>query len=140
MSTCLSLHKKNKDTTYSDMQSENEILRQQISDLQSQLTLTKKITDMQDEINSLRQQIFNLKTENTRLSNLLPKGSLTEIPDCLIKTITTSKQNEILSSDEEYYSTDEGLDKIDRTCQYCNKEFKYPYKLKRHFKSNKCNK
>src|ERR1700722_2596629 len=115
MSTCLSLHKNNKDTTYSNMQSENELLRQQISDLQSQLVLTKKITDLQDEINSLRQQNFELKTENTRLSNLK----------------TNNKQKEIVSSDDDdYYTADEWLDNIDRTCQYCRKVFKYPSRLR----------
>jgi hypothetical protein len=29
------------------------------------------------------------------------------------------------------------VDKSDRTCQYCNKEFKYPYMFKKH-KKTKC--
>ena len=108
------------------VQSENDLLRQQISDLQTQL-------DMQAEINLLRQEIFDLKTENTRLNHIFS---------------TFSKQDEILSSDDEYYTTSpvtchvannntvKGLNKIDRYCKYCNHTFKYPCMLKHHLNLN----
>ncbi|CAI2201312.1 17583_t:CDS:1, partial [Funneliformis geosporum] len=40
-------------------------------------------------------------------------------------------QDEILSSDDEYYSADEGPE-FDRYCYTCKQSFKYPYILKRH--------
>jgi hypothetical protein len=116
------------------MQSENDLLRQQISDLQSQLLLTQKIANMQTEINLLKQEIFDLKIENTRLNHLISIPSKQN----MIERYTTY---EISSSDEEYYSANEGSDDIDRYCKYCRQTFKYPSNLKRHLKlKNKCSK
>ena len=110
------------------MESENRRLRRQVVDLQYENTYMRKITEMQDEIISLKQQVIDLKNENIRLSNLISKNK-TE----------TSKQNDISSDDEEYYSADEGPDKIDRICKYCKKVFKYPSNLRQHFtRKNEC--
>ena len=106
------------------MESENHRLRRQVVNLQYENTYMHKITEMQAEIISLRKQVFNLEKENKRLNQLIS---------------TSSKQCEKLSSDEEYYSADEGPDKIDRTCKYCGKEFKYPSNLRQHFtRKNEC--
>ena len=81
---------------------------------------------MQDEIISLKQQIIDLKNKNTRLSHLVSKSSKN-------KTENSNQDNES-SSDKEYYTADEGPDKIDCTCKYCGKVFKYPSRLRYHFK------
>ncbi|GES97909.1 hypothetical protein RCL_jg3673.t1 [Rhizophagus clarus] len=74
-------------------------------------------------------KIIDLKDENKRLNHLISTSS------------KTSYQNGELSSDEEYYTADEGPDNIDRICQYCKQSFNYPSVLKRHLKlKNKCGK
>ncbi len=80
---------------------------------------------MQAEIISLKQQVIDLKDENKRLNRLIS---------------VSSKQSEELSSDEEFYTADEGPDNLfDRTCMYCGKMFKYPSYLRQHFtRNNKC--
>ena len=113
------------------MESENHRLRRQVVDLQYENTYMRKITEMQAEIISLKQQIINLKNENIRLSHLVSSKNKTE----------NSNQDNESSSDEEYYTADEGPDNIDRICQYCKQSFKYPSVLKRHLKlKNKCSK
>jgi hypothetical protein len=115
------------------MESENRSLRRQVVDLQCDNTYMRKITEMQDEIISLKQQIIDLKNENTRLSQLVSKSSKN-------KTENSDQVSES-SSDEEYYTADEGPDNIDRLCQYCKQSFKYPSVLRRHLKlKNKCGK
>ena len=105
------------------MESENRSLRHQIVDLRYENTYMRKITEMQAEIISLNQQVSNLKKENKRLNQLIYTSS------------------EELSSEEEYYTADEGSDNIDRICQYCKQSFKYPSVLRRHLKlKNKCGK
>ena len=107
------------------MESENRSLRRQIVNLQYENTYMHKITEMQAEIISLKQQVSNLKKENKRLNQLISNKA--------------SKQCEELSSDEEYYSADEGSAKIDHICKYCGKEFKYPSNLRQHFtRKNEC--
>jgi len=112
------------------MESENHRLRRQVADLQYENTYMRKITEMQAEIILLKQQIIDLKNENTRLSRTSKNKT------------KTCEQDEILSSDdEEYFTADEGPEKIDRTCQSCGKVFKYPHLLGRHFKmKGKCKK
>jgi hypothetical protein len=73
------------------MKSENYLLKRQISDMQFELTLTRKVLNMQLEIDSLKEQVNELKNENTRLKNVI---SCQEI----------EKQNEIVSSSEMPYS------------------------------------
>jgi hypothetical protein len=110
------------------MESENHRLRRQVADLQYENTYMRKITEMQAEIISLRKQVSDLEKENKRLNQLISTSS------------KTSKHCEELSSDEEYYTADEGPDNLfDRTCMYCGKMFKYPSRLKEHFiRNNKC--
>ena len=112
------------------MESENRRLRRQIVDLQYDNTYMQKITEMQAEIILLKQQVINLKDENTRLNHLISKSSKNKTE--------SSNQNDELSDDNEYFTADEGPDKIDRTCKYCGKEFNYPSRLRYHFK--KCKK
>ena len=110
------------------MKSENRSLRRQVADLQYENTYMRKITGMQAEIISLKKQVSDLEKEIKRLNQ--PISSKTKI----------SKQDEISSDDEEYFTADEGPDYLfDRTCMYCGKMFKYPSHLKQHFtRNNKC--
>ena len=88
---------------------------------------------MQAEIISLKQQVIDLRNDNIKLSNLVSIISKN-------KTENSDQDNES-SSDEEYYTADEGPDNIDRICQYCKQSFKYPSYLKKHLKlKNKCSK
>jgi hypothetical protein len=73
------------------IESENYLLKYQISDMQFELTLTRKVLNMQLEIDSLKEQVNELKNENTRLKNMT---SYQEI----------EKQNEIVSSSKVFYS------------------------------------
>ena len=114
------------------MESENRRLRRQVVDLQYENTYMRKITEMQAEIISLKQQVIDLKNENIRLSHLVSKSSKN-------KTENSDQDNES-SSDEEYYTANEGSDN-DRECIYCGKLFKYPSRLREHHKrNNKCKK
>ena len=115
------------------MESENRRLRRQVVDLQYKNTYMRKITEMQAEIISLKQQVIDLKNENIRLSHLVSKSNKNKIEN--------SDQDNESSSDEKYYTADEGSDNIDRICQYCKQSFKYPSVLRRHLKlKNKCGK
>jgi hypothetical protein len=88
----------------------------------------RKISKMQAEIISLKQQIIDLKNENIKLSRHISASN---------KII--NQNDDETSSDEEYYTADEGPDNIDRICQYCKQSFKYPSVLRRHLKlKNKC--
>src|SRR5438128_3558773 len=126
-------------------QDNKNLLRRQITDLQSELVYTRKITNMQFEIDSLKQQISELKDENTRLEGGISKQiqlktnnnqsrfTFAKASEEFYNSLLNSIENNIQSSDEEYYSADEGTDKIfDRICKYCGKKFKYPSILKRH--------
>jgi hypothetical protein len=62
-------NQKNKDIT------ENNLLRRQIADLQSEVAYTRKFTNMQFEIDLLKQQILELKDENIRLKDPFVKAS-----------------------------------------------------------------
>ena len=106
------------------MESENHRLRRQVVDLQYENTYMRKITEMQAEIISLRKQVSDLEKENKKLNQLI---------------FTSSEE---LSSEEEYYTADEGPDNIfNRYCKYCNRSFNYPSRLKQHLaRNNKCSK
>jgi len=52
------------------MESENYLLKCQISDMQFEFILTRKVLNMQLEIDSLKEQVNELKNENTRLKNV----------------------------------------------------------------------
>ena len=109
------------------MESENRSLRRQIADLQYENTYMRKITEMQAEIISLKQQVIDLKNELSKLTS--------------VSNNNKTDQDNDSSSDDEYYTADEGPDNIDRICQYCKQSFKYPSVLKRHLKlKNKCSK
>src|SRR5436190_11440481 len=99
------------------MESENHRLRRQVVDLQYENTYMRKITEMQAEIISLRKQVSDLEKENKKLNHLI------------------STSSEELSSEEEYYTADEGPDHIfNRYYKTCKRNFNYPYLLKRHQK------
>jgi hypothetical protein len=73
------------------MESKNYSLRRHNTELQIELTLTRKILNMQLEIDSLREQVNKLKDENSRLKNT-------------ISCQGNRKQNKIVSSSEMPYS------------------------------------
>ena len=76
------------------MESENYSLRQHNTELQIELTLTRKILNMQLEIDSLREQVNKLKDENSRLKNT-------------ISCQENRKQNKIVNSSEVSYTNAE---------------------------------
>ena len=76
------------------MESKNYSLRRHNTELQFELTLTRKILNMQLEIDSLREQVNKLKDENTRLKN----G---------ISCQENRKQNKIINSSEMSYTNAE---------------------------------
>ena len=53
------------------MDFENYPLRWQNTNLQCELTLTRKILNMQLEIDSLREEVNGLRDKNTRLKNAI---------------------------------------------------------------------
>ena len=73
------------------MDFENYSLRRQNTNLQCELTLTRKILNMQLEIDSLREEVNGLRDKNTRLKNAISYQE-------------NGKQNKIVSSSEMPYS------------------------------------
>jgi hypothetical protein len=132
------------------MESEIKILRRRIVDMQSELVEKEYMARICSELNLLKRQNSELKVDNRRLRD----------------KIKAQNKDETSDSDSEYYTADEGSDNIeeelcriypnnkpvpeemlrclipdkDRTCKYCKKKFRYPYMLKRHFKTIKCGK
>jgi hypothetical protein len=76
------------------MESENYSLRRHNTELQIELTLTRKILNMQFEIDSLREEVNKLKDENIRLNNA-------------ISCQGNRKQNKIVDSNEVSYTNAE---------------------------------